>query len=118
MLVGSTFRPTDSSGSSSGVGGAGTGVNAKKLFHGIMKIKDGTKRDNQSQDFPLRRAGSPPRTLPPPPPPPHGVAHGSFGQSYSGQQLGTFAFKSLHQRTEAKFPESTHRFDTKPSLIV
>ena len=118
MLVGSTFRPTDSSGSSSGVGGIGTGVNAKKLFHGIMKIKDSTKGYNHPQDFPLRRAGSPPRTVPPPPPPPLGIDNSGFGQSYTRQQLGTSSFKFSHEGTEKKFPENTRRFDSKPSLIV
>ena len=126
-IAGSTFRPTDSSGSSSGIGATGTAVNAKKLFHGIMKIKDGSKGYNQiSQSFPLRRAGSPPDTLPPPPPPPPvGLNHGGFGQSYPQQhptmtgssfKLPLVARESSESREE--FSESSQRLDTKPSLLV
>ena len=118
-LASRTFRPTDSSGSSSGVGGTGTGVNAKKLFHGIMKIKDSTKGYNQGQHFPLRRAGSPPDTLPPPPPPPLGVSHVGVGQSYTAQQqLGTSSFKLPIGESENQFPDNSRRFDSKPSLLV
>ena len=117
-LSGSTFRPTDSSGSSSGIGGTGSGVSAKKLFHGIMKIKDGTKGYNTGQHFPLQRAGSPPDTLPPPPPPPPGVGHGGFGQSYPQQQLGTSSFKLPIGESENQFSDTSRRLDTKPSLLV
>ena len=130
---GNTFRPTtDSSGSSSGVigGGVGTGVNAKKLFHGIMKIKDGSnKAYNQGLHFPLRRAGSPPDTLPPPPPPPAAAAGGFGPPSYSlqhphppQQQLmdGSSSFKntSNSETAENHFLNPNSRIDSKPSLLV
>lgn len=129
---GNTFRPTtDSSGSSSGVvgGGVGTGVNAKKLFHGIMKIKDGNNKGyNQGLHFPLRRAGSPPDTLPPPPPPPAAAASGGFGPpSYPHQHpsqqplmVGSSSFKNNlnGDASDNQFQNSNSRLDSKPSLLV
>ena len=123
MAANSSFRQ-DSSGSSSGVGGSGAGVNPKKLFHGIMKIKDGAKEvQNQPLNYPFRRAGSPPHSVPPPPPPPsHGTFHGGIGQSYTcqpqQQQVGTSSFKMSEDVAADKYPESNRRFESKPSLIV
>ena len=132
---GNTFRPTtDSSGSSSGAigGGVGTGVSAKKLFHGIMKIKDGNPKGyNQGMHFPLRRAGSPPDTLPPPPPPPAAAASGGFGPpSYSHQHHPSLPQQPMEEASSSfkvaltgevlqnQFPNPNSRLDSKPSLLV